>query len=532
MKDSGYDVSDFRAIHYQYGNAKDFDDLIKKAKELGIKVILEFIPNHTSTEHLWFLKSNIQDKRYADYYIWRNRTVDGKPPNNWLNIYGKSAWECPQYRKDCYLHQFHSNEPELNYNNPHVQVEILDIMRFWLDKGVDGFRINAAAYLFEDENYLDEPLFYFPGVANDGYNSLEHIYTKNQNKSYQLVQNWTNFLRDYADSRNTDEKVLMTEVYADFDNTLNYYKSGVQIPSNFFLITHTNSSSSPREFQNFVLSWMSIYHLKVFQQREVIPNWVTGNSDQKRTATRHPGRSDQMTMLAMILPGVAVTYYGEEIGMVDKSDLSFEDTRDLAGRNAGPNNYKRYSRDPSRTPMQWDNTTNAGFNNGSKPWFPIHQNYVNISLAAQKAANASHYKIYAKLINLKKTRAAIISGTLLIDTLADDKSLVVIRSEKNESIVLVINFSNETVTLNVREHVPSIGQKVTVEVATLESSIKEGSSVNLDKLTLGRNQALVMSTILHEQLTTNNPPNSTSNNGSLLVSSAVCVLVFLAAFLS
>ncbi|XP_015111694.1 maltase 2 [Diachasma alloeum] len=533
MVDSGYDVSDFRKIHPQYGNETDLIDLVKRAKELGIKLILDLIPNHTSDKHPWFERSLAGIEPFTNYYIWRNVTSDGKPPNNWLSVSGQSAWKCFPIRKKCYLHQFREEEPDLNYRNEGVRKEMVEIMKFWLAKGIDGFHISAAPHLFEIGDFRNEPRTNITGATDVDYSYLQHIYTKDQHETYELIRDWKKVLDDYANSTNTDEKVLMTEAYTTLKNSTKYYDSGVQVPSNFFFITDVNSTSSPDKFKSIIDAWLN----ETASRSGAVANWVMGTHDHSRIATRFPGHSDQMTMLAMILPGVAVIYYGEEIGMVDKSDITYGDTQDPIGHIAGPDNYKEYSRDPSRTPMQWDNSTNAGFNNGTKPWLPIHQNYVEINLAAQKVANNSHYDVYNKLIMLKKTRRAIISGTVQIFVSSDKKSLLVVRAAKNEAIILVSNLSkNETITVDVVSHVTSLNPTATVEVATLESPIKQGSSVNLRALKVAPQQSLVLSTKMNstDELDSHKPPSKGGKknaSGTIALSSVLCVSVLLTALL-
>ncbi|XP_015111695.1 maltase 1 [Diachasma alloeum] len=490
MVDFGYDISDFRKIHPDYGTDDDFDKLMARAKELGIKVIMDLVPNHTSDEHEWFQKSLNNNETHKDYYIWIDKPANNQPINNWISVFGGSPWKCDSIRPQCYFHQFHYKQPDLNFRNPVVQQEMEDVIKFWLEKGIDGFRVDAVPHLYEVENLLDEPRTNASGVTDSEYAYLDHVHTKDQPETYDLVKSWRKVLDDYANSTNTDEKVMMTEAYTTLGNTTRFYDSGSHVPFNFFFITDANRNSTPDQFKSIIDAWLG----ETIPREGAVPNWVMGNHDRARTESRYPGRGDQMTMLAMILPGVTVTYYGEELGMIDKSDISFSDTQDPQGCIAGPEKYKDKSRDPNRTPMQWDNSSNAGFNQGFKPWIPVHENYKNLNLAAQKAAKASHYKIYQKLIRLKKTKAALISGKTQALVSTDKKSLSIIRSTNTEVVILIINFSDtETITVNVLKQVPTLAAAGLVEVATLDSPVKEGSTVNLKKLPIAAKQSLVLS---------------------------------------
>ncbi|XP_063995478.1 maltase 1-like [Diachasmimorpha longicaudata] len=491
MVDFGYDISDFKQIHPNYGTEADFEMLIARTKQLGIKVIMDLVPNHTSDEHEWFQKSLNNNDTYKDYYIWKDKPDNNRTINNWISVFGGSPWTCTSRRTQCYFHQFHYKQPDLNFRNADVREAMKDVIKFWLDKGIDGFRIDAVPHLYEDETLPDEPRTNAINVTDSEYAYLDHVYTKDQPETYDLVASWRKILDDYANSTNSDEKVMMTEAYTTLKNTTKFYSFGSHVPFNFFFITGANQYSSPHQFKSIIDAWLNETALT----EGAIANWVMGNHDRPRTESRYPGRGDQMTMLAMILPGVTVTYYGEEIGMIDKTDITYEETQDPAGCSAGRDKYKEKSRDPNRTPMQWDNSTNAGFNWGTSPWIPVHENYSMLNLAAQKAAKYSHYKIYQKLIRLKKTKAALMTGQTQVLASNDGKSLSVIRSTDSEVVILIINFSNtETVTVNVLDQVPTLAAAAgLVEAATLGSPIKEGSTVNLRKVPIAAKQSLVLS---------------------------------------
>nr|XP_012224668.1 PREDICTED: maltase 1-like [Linepithema humile] len=484
MVDFGYDIADFKDIDQIFGTLADFEKLVARAKQLGLKVILDFAPNYTSDQHFWFQESVKRNGKYADYYIW----VDGKndtPPSNWLSVFSNSAWSYNTNRQQWYLHQFHSKQPDLNCSNPNVQEEMREILIYWLRKGVDGFRMDAMPYLFETNYTKDELRSNKSDATENDHEYLIHTLTKDLPETYELVLSWRKILDEYAHQYNTSEKVMMTEAYATLDNTIKYYNYGSHIPFNFDFIMNVNKTSTASEFKAVIDNWT-----KAMPEGSVA-NWVMGNHDRARTASRFPGRADQMTMLAMILPGVAVTYYGEEIGMVDKSDISWEDTQDPQGCNAGRDKYAARSRDPARTPFQWNNKQNAGFSTASKTWIPVHANYIYVNVEAQYDTIDSHYNVYRALTTLRNTSNALKFGSLTTDIISDTV-LHVLRKTNGEAVSLLINFSDEDkkeVTLT--DTLP--GNKAAVIVtASVGSGITKEQAVELNKFNVPAKASVVI----------------------------------------
>ncbi|KAK1128205.1 hypothetical protein K0M31_002675 [Melipona bicolor] len=425
MKDFGYDISDFRDIDPTFGTLSDFENLLSEAHKLGLKVILDLVPNHTSNQHAWFKESVNSSSQYADYYIWKNGT-ESEPPNNWVSVFNNSAWTYHEGRNQYYFHQFYAEQPDLNYRNPTVQQEMKDIIGFWLDKGIDGFRIDAVPHLFEAENItLNEPkLPNADSSLNETHFAYyDHIYIKDQPETYELVQSWREYVDHYANKNNRDEIVILTEAYTSLNSTIKFYDYGSHVPFNFKFITDVNAKSNTTDFANIANNWMK------YMPNDGIPNWVMGNHDRVRVGTRYPGRADQLIMLEMILPGIAVTYYGEEIGMVDNTTLYMYDVRDGC-----------------RTPFQWDDTLNAGFStNTTGTWLPVHSGYKTNNLEKQKNVSDSHYNLYKSLIQLRK-KDVLTKGTFQLDTSTKNVLFVLRKDERtNETVSLLLNFSaNET----------------------------------------------------------------------------------------
>ncbi|KAL0125452.1 hypothetical protein PUN28_004517 [Cardiocondyla obscurior] len=482
MVDFGYDVADFKDIDEIFGKLIDFENLIEKAKKIGLKVILDLVPNHTSDEHYWFQMSLNRTGKYKDYYIWADGKKNNQPPNNWISVFGGPAWSFSKMRNQWYFHQFHERQPDLNYSNPYVQEEMREIITYWLRKGISGFRVDAVPHIFETNYTSDEPRSNEEGVTDTEYNYLIHTLTKDQPETYDLVKSWRKVLDEYASQYNTEEKIMMTEAYSSLENTIKYYKYGAQVPFNFNFIMNVTANSTPTDFKNIIEDWMNK------MPEDGTPNWVMGNHDRNRTASRFPGRPDQMTMLAMVLPGVAVTYYGEEIGMVNMMNISWLDTQDPQACNAGEEKYLSRSRDPARTPFQWNCNKNAGFSEANKTWLPVHKNYEYLNLLLQQKNNDTHYNVYRNLTRLRKESEAL-KGSLKVDVL-NKTVLCVTRKSSKEAVTLLINFSNEdeqVIDLAGLQHsLNSLTEykETKVKLASVRSNIEPGQTVNINKFRL------------------------------------------------
>lgn len=269
MVDFGYDISDYYDIHKDYGTLEDFDRLVEKCKTLGIRLIVDFVPNHTSDQHEWFQNSINGVQGYEDFYIWHPGKIDRQsgnrePPSNWLCAFRGSAWEWNDQRQKYYLHQFAIQQPDLNYRNPIVRERIKDVLEFWLNRGVSGFRVDAVTTLIEvepDANgiYLDEP------ISNscsdpDAACYLNHKYTQNQDETFGLVYEWRSFLDQYQNEHGGESRIMMTEVYAEIDTYMRYYgdddHSGSQIPFNFLFLYQTNATSNAKDFKRLSDLWL------------------------------------------------------------------------------------------------------------------------------------------------------------------------------------------------------------------------------------------------------------------------------------
>uniref|UniRef100_A0A1I8Q5Z4 alpha-glucosidase n=1 Tax=Stomoxys calcitrans TaxID=35570 RepID=A0A1I8Q5Z4_STOCA len=489
MVDFGYDISDFYAIHPEYGTLDDFKNLITRAKEVGIRVILDFVPNHTSDECEWFQKSVNRTEGYEDFYVWHNGKVDSggqrQPPSNWKSAFRYSAWEWNEQRQQYYLHQFSVKQADLNFRNPLVVAKMKEVMRYWLDMGISGFRIDALPFMFEkgpDEtgNFPDEPVIDDVSLCPDpeDWCHLNHTYTQDQPESIEMVYQWRELTEQYKKDNGGGTILLLTEAYTTFDNLMLYYgdgnRNGSMIPFNFYFMQNIVRNSTAAEIRSNILRWLNS------MPKDVLANWVLGNHDNPRFSIRlGEGRMDLFTILLQTLPGNAITYYGEEIGMVN-GKITWEETVDTQGCSSSPQTYERYSRDPERTPYQWDGSNLAGFTNGDHTWLPVAANYVENNAFSQLRAPRSHLQMFKRLIKLRQ-EPSMRDGPLeikaiLVDILIYSRQLL----PNGDMYIVILNLSNSTQTFNVNEHF-KIGSQAEVICSSLNSKYVEGKIIDATK---------------------------------------------------
>lgn len=475
MVDFGYDITDFTGVDPIFGTLDDFKKLTSKAKSLGLKVMLDFVPNHSSEQHHWFQKSIKRIKPYDDYYVWADaKIINGtrQPPNNWLSLFQGTAWTWNDERKQYYLHQFAAAQPDFNFRSESLNEEMKNVLRFWLNAGVDGFRIDTIPSLIEDTRLLDEPRLLNTGLPDTDSDTLRHIYTYDQDETYDVLKSW----REVLDDSPGPKKIFLTEAYSSLADVMKYYDYGSNVPMNFMFLGDLNNRSTANDFKR-----------KIDPYLNAIPegqsaNWVVGNHDRFRVATRFgPKRADQLTMLAAVLPGVGVIYNGDELGMENR-DMTWEETVDPPGCNAGPLRYKTTSRDPMRTPFQWDNSTSAGFSINNKTWLPVHPNYKTINLAAQKLTAVSHYNVFRRLAALKKN-PVIIKGTTKLVVINENILGVTRRLPGKSPIVLLINFSDSSTHFGAGSPL-NIPDKMSVYAASVGSNIRVGAIFDTNRIEL------------------------------------------------
>ncbi|XP_050091270.1 maltase 2-like [Anopheles aquasalis] len=494
MVDFGYDISDFREIQEEYGTMADFERLVESARLLGLKVIMDFVPNHSSNLHDWFIKSENKVAGYEDYYVWE----DGKPnpaggrnlpPNNWIQAFRGSAWQWSDTRNQYYLHQFTVEQPDLNYRNPRVVQEMKDILTFWLDKGVDGFRIDAVPTLYEDTQLRDEPA---SGLTEDteDTNYLLHIYTQDLPETVEMVYEWRELVDAYQREHGGDTRVIMTEAYSSLEIIQTYYQSasgrlGSHMPFNFRIITELNEQSKPSDYVKVVQDWMSIV------PAGNVPNWVMGNHDRPRVGTRMGvNRIDALNMILLSLSGASVTYQGEEIGMTD-GVISWEDTVDPAACNAGKDLYAEKSRDPCRTPFQWDTSSMAGFSTAQRTWLPVGPLYMEVNVQVQEAAEKSHLKVYRAMMELRKTKTYQL-GTVKAVALSDTVLAVVRELQYHNTYITLTNLGDNIEVVNAVALAQTLPSTLRFEAVSVGSHNIRGGTVATKDIVLLPNEAFVL----------------------------------------
>jgi alpha-glucosidase len=435
MRDFGYDVSDYCAIDPLFGSLADFDALLEAAHALGLKIILDLVPNHTSNQHPWFLESRssrVNPKR--DWYVWRDPKPDGSPPNNWESEFGGPAWTFDAATGQSYYHAYLTEQPDLNWRNPEVERAICDVMRFWFDRGVDGFRVDAVHHLHEDQEFHDNPPNpdWRPGMAPN----LRWLLTNTIDQPETHVS--IAAMRRVADAY--PDRVMIGEAYLPIEQLMAYYGvklTGFQLPFNFHLIT---TEWRPKAVAALIESYEAALPTGGW------PNWVLGNHDRSRVASRI-GRAQARVaaMLLLTLRGTPTIYQGEEIGMTDVPipphlvQDPFE--RNIPGFGLG--------RDPVRTPMPWSAESNGGFTDG-KPWLTLNADADVLNVSTEADDPRSMLTLYRTLIKLRRESDALSSGDLKL-LAATDSVLAYERQLGGERFIAVLNMSGEAGVLRLDE---------------------------------------------------------------------------------
>jgi alpha-glucosidase len=424
MADFGYDVSNYTGIDQLFGTLHDFDRLLAEAHRSGLRVLLDYVPNHTSDRHHWFVESRAsRHNPRRDWYLWRDALPDGKVPNNWLSAFGGSAWEWDPATGQYYLHTYLKEQPDLNWRNPEVQAAMLDVLRFWFERGVDGFRIDALRQVGKDEQFRDNPPN--PDWTPDQrpYNSLLPVFSADRPENLEIVRRF----REIADSY--PDRLLVGELWVPIERLVAYYgERGLHLPFNFHLITTPWTARSIS---------VLIDRYEAALPPGAWPNWVLGNHDRSRIASRVGGPQARVAaMLLLTLRGTPTLYYGDEIGMHDVP-IPPESVRDPFERNVPGLGL---GRDPERTPMQWDAGPNAGFSTET-PWLPLADDYARVNVAGQRGDPRSMLTLHRSLIELRRTTPALAVGAYRpIHT--DDDLLVYERGDGGERRRVALNFSS------------------------------------------------------------------------------------------
>ncbi|MBV8716551.1 MAG: DUF3459 domain-containing protein [Chloroflexi bacterium] len=421
MVDFGYDVANYTDVDPIFGTLADFDELLKQAHAKDIRVILDYVPNHTSDQHPWFRESRAsRTNAKRDWYIWRDT------PNNWLSVFGGSAWTFDEATRQYYYHAYLKEQPDLNWRNPAVQDAMYDVLRFWFDKGVDGFRIDALRQVMKHQDLPDNPPNPNWQPGRDPYQSLLLTYSADQPELMDVVHRFREVAEEYKD------RVLIGELWLSIQRLVAYYGEngrGLHLPFNFHLIL---TPWQARQISGLIDTYEQAL------PPDAWPNWVLGNHDRSRIATRVGAAQARVAaMLLLTLRGTPTLYNGDEIGMHDvpiPPELvqdPFE--HNVPGIGAG--------RDPERTPLQWNDFPNAGFTAAKEPWLPLADDYRSCNVAAQQSDPRSMLSLHRALIDLRRKMPALSVGTYM-HVYTDDDLLVYERAVAQERVRVALNLSH------------------------------------------------------------------------------------------
>ena len=427
--DFGYDVANYEDIDPMYGTLADFDRMVADGKKHGVRIIMDFVPNHTSDQHPWFLDSkSSRTSAHRDWYIWRDGKGPGESPNNWVSLFGGSGWKFDATTNQYYYHFFYAAQPDLNWRNPAVEKTMLDTMGWWYKRGVAGFRLDAVDTLFEDPTLHDNPVL--PGKNKQGDPNLENKFNTNLPEVHTELKK----MRTVA---NKSGAVLIGETWtSNIEQLDKYYGDGgneLQMPMDFMFAT-VNKLSAP-EFRKQV---------GMVDSAKGWPVFVISNHDIVRSYNRYgDGKHNDaiaklMATFYLTLRGTPIMYYGEEIGMENNDPKRKEDVQDPIGKTGWP---AEKGRDGERTPMQWNSSTNAGFSE-KKPWLPVPPSYATHNVESELKDPNSVLSVYKKVLALRHTNVALVEGSYTALNGDDPNVLSYLRSYKGNAVLVVLNMSD------------------------------------------------------------------------------------------
>jgi alpha-glucosidase len=460
--DFGYDVSDYENIDRMYGTLADFDRLQKMAGQHGIKIILDFVVNHTSDQHPWFLDSrSSRTAAKRDWYIWRDGKGGG-PPNNWTSQFGGSAWQWDSKTKQYYYHYFYAQQPDLNWRNPAVVEAMYGTSEWWYKRGVAGFRLDAVNTLYEDPALRDNPVL--PGKNAFGDPNIETKYTRDFPEVHTALKG----LRAVANKYNA---VLIGETWTDNIAQLKEYYGArfdeLQMPMDLMLTKLKFSAPIFRE------------HIKAVDASGEWPVYVIGNHDIVRTWNRYgdgqhnDAIAKDMAAMFLTLRGTPIMYYGEEIGMQNNDPKRREDVKDPIGRKGWP---KEKGRDGERTPMQWSGASNAGFTTGT-PWNPIPGTYKTYNVADELKDPNSILNWYKGLLALRRSSGALLDGDYVALNEDDPNVFSYLRKTSRDTVIVMINMTGAAHTVSFDLTKMGLGGGTARTLLTTQASLKGNTSV-------------------------------------------------------
>ena len=429
-KDFGYDVADYFDIDPKFGTLADFDNLLKEAHKRNVHIILDLVLNHTSDQHAWFQASrSSRDNLYRDWYIWReNPRGKQVPPNNWQSVFGGKGWQFDEKTGQYYFHMFVKEQPDLNWRNPDVYKKMMDVFCFWLERGVDGFRLDVFNEYYKDDQFRDNP----PKLGIRPFEWQKHIYDVSRPELMGVIKDIRAILDSYS------ERYVVGETFLATTEAAAEYCGAEKLHANFDF-NFLQCKWDPKQFLDVIIKWESLLSTKAW------PNYVLNNHDVPRSATRYGrGENDERLKVAaamlLTLRGTPYMYYGEEIGMRDLK-LRRDEIQDPVGKRYWPINV---GRDGCRSPMQWDSTQNAGFGKG-KPWLKVHPNYQVRNVDTQKVDPNSLFNFYKRLLAARKSNVALQKGIFVPLTYEPRQLLAYLRQDADQTVLVVLNFGRHKV---------------------------------------------------------------------------------------
>jgi len=431
MADFGYDISDYTGIDPLFGTMEDFDALIEAAHGRGLRVILDLVPNHTSDQHPWFVESRgSRDNPKRDWYIWRDGRPDGGAPNNWLSEFGGSAWQHDAATDQYYYHAFLKQQPDLNWRNPAVREAIFDVMRFWLARGVDGFRVDVIWHLIKDAKFRDNPQNPHYVEGRPPHEKILTQYSTDQPEVHEVIAGMRSVTDEFS------SRVLIGEIYLPLQRLVAYYGNdlgGAHLPFNFALLS---TLWSARSIERIIADYEAALPGGAW------PNWVLGNHDRPRVASRVGQEQARVAaMLLLTLRGTPTLYYGDEIGM-HQVPIALDQVRDPFEKNVPGIGV---GRDGCRTPMQWDATDNAGFSAGV-PWLPLADDFAHENVVNLDADTKSILSLYKALIALRGKLPQLVTGTY--EPVAAQGDLLLYRRKSDgQAVTVALNLGAEPVSV-------------------------------------------------------------------------------------
>ncbi len=492
QKDNGYDISDYYSIHHEYGTMEDFDQLLKEAHQKGLKVIMDIVVNHTSTEHEWFKQAaSSKDNPYRDFYIWKDGKEDGSEPTNWQSKFGGNAWQYDEKSGQYYLHLFDVTQADLNWENEKLRNEVYKMMQFWFEKGVDGFRLDVINLISKNQDFPDDDGSAAPGDGRKFYTDGPRVHEFIHEMNQEVFSKYDSMTVGEMSSTTLEHCVKFTKPERnELSMTFNFHHLKVDYPNG----------------EKWEIGEMDFHALK-----QILSKWQVGmnegggwnalfwcNHDQPRIVSRYGNdgefHKESAKMLATtihMMQGTPYIYQGEEFGMTDPKFTSIDQYRDVESLNMynilqanGKSEeeileiLRRKSRDNSRTPVQWNGEKNAGFTDGT-PWIETARNYRELNAENALKDKDSIFYHYQKLIQLRKEYNIITDGDYELIAPEDDKIFAYLRSTDKEKLLVVNNFYEEEVTFTLPEHIDWTGLTGTILLSNYPDSDSMRESIKL-----------------------------------------------------